>query len=82
MDIGNLKHLFFSAALNIPVQECLQYNSKIELNKCSLCIHNKVVFSNSQKPYGLAFCNRIKCQLEICENKGEIALFCKWGGHH
>ena len=36
-------------------------------------MHIEVVFSNSQKPYGLAcdifpLCNRIKCLLEICEN--------------
>ena len=40
------------------------------MNKCSLCIHIRVVFSDSQKPYGQAYdtftmCNRIKCQLEI-----------------
>ena len=54
------------------------------LNKCSLCIHIKVVFSNSQNAYDLAndilpLCNRIECQLEICKKYGGIALFCKWG---
>ena len=42
-------------------------------------MHIKVVFSNSQKPYGLAYnifslCNRIKCRLEICENTGGKAF--------
>ena len=72
----------------MPVKECVQYDSEIKilLNKCSLCIHIKVVFSNSQKPYVLAYdifplCNRIKCRSEICENIGGIVLFCKWGNH-
>ena len=57
----------------------------LPMKKCSLFMHIKVVFSNSQKPYGLAYdifslCNRIKCRLEICENTGGKALFCKGEG--
>ena len=49
-------------------------------------MHIKIVFSNSQNPYDLAcdifpLYNRIKCWLEISENIGEIALFCKSGDH-
>ena len=59
--------------------------SKCYLWKNAPYVHIKVVFSNSQKPYGLAYDifslrNRIKCRLEICENTGGKALFCKAEG--
>ena len=59
--------------------------SKCYLRKNAPYVHIKVVFSNSQKPYGLAYdifslCNRLKCRLEICENTGGKALFCKAEG--